>query len=511
MRLSDKPKPYALELLDDRLQLRTRRLEADEVDSTLEMLLVDLVKYELEEIDKEHIRRYLEEPGEQPLVIAVGMSSATGSETVFPFAIKILKRAMEATIRFSSRKKDVPVSLDDLRRALHHKGIVNGVDWELLEDLVRVPTYDRHIVFARGRASVNGKPAEINRLIEPRKDYRPAVDRNGKADFKTVETIVTVEKDQLLEKRIPPTLGEDGMNVRGDVVKASPGGDRNFKKGRNTYVTENGLELRALLHGHVYVKDGKLNVDNCYVCMDVDYTVGNIDYEGDVVVRGSVLSGFKVQARGNVIINGYVEGGHIGSTTGGINVRSGVKGQEKSLFRCRGNLYSPFIENCPEIFVAGDLHVAGLLESCEVKVAGSIFVTGDEGQINNGTYRFGERVEVLELGSRAYTPTILKGDGAEQRHIRELIDKLQEAIDKLNKRRANPQMKENIRNLAVKQNELKLKLQRSYEKMSVKVLGNVFPGVTIRIGDAEHEVRQEMHWVEFRLKGWEVGPEAIKR
>ena len=45
---------------------------------------------------------------------------------------------------------------------------------------------------------------------------------------------------------------------------------------------------------------------------DVDYHTGNIDFVGTVVIRGNVLTGFRIRAAGDIRIVGGVEGAGAG-------------------------------------------------------------------------------------------------------------------------------------------------------------------------------------------------------
>ena len=57
---------------------------------------------------------------------------------------------------------------------------------------------------------------------------------------------------------------------------------------------------------------------------NVDNNVGNIRFDGTVLVRGNILNGFKVEADGDVQVNGVVEGGYI-ENTGNVIVKKVYK------------------------------------------------------------------------------------------------------------------------------------------------------------------------------------------
>lgn len=72
-------------------------------------------------------------------------------------------------------------------------------------------------------------------------------------------------------------------------------------RGRNVYSGEDGLSLYSEIDGQVMYIDGKLSVFSTYeVPADVDNSTGNINFVGNLSVRGNVLSGFVVEVGGNV-------------------------------------------------------------------------------------------------------------------------------------------------------------------------------------------------------------------
>ena len=64
---------------------------------------------------------------------------------------------------------------------------------------------------------------------------------------------------------------------------------------------------------------------------DIDYHTGNIDFNGDVVISGSVQPQFSVKATGTISIGGYVEPGEYISAGGDILVKRGVVGANTEL------------------------------------------------------------------------------------------------------------------------------------------------------------------------------------
>ena len=65
---------------------------------------------------------------------------------------------------------------------------------------------------------------------------------------------------------------------------------------------------------------------------NVDYAVGSINYVGDVHVHGDVLSGFSIQAMGDITVDGVVEACTI-EAGGDLVVAKGIAGSDQAIIR----------------------------------------------------------------------------------------------------------------------------------------------------------------------------------
>ena len=64
-----------------------------------------------------------------------------------------------------------------------------------------------------------------------------------------------------------------------------------------------------------------------HVNKDVDFSVGNIKYTGDVLIGGSVRPGFSIEAEGSIHIKGEVESATVTSRAGQVTIDKGVVGK----------------------------------------------------------------------------------------------------------------------------------------------------------------------------------------
>src|SRR5690606_12118002 len=90
------------------------------------------------------------------------------------------------------------------------------------------------------------------------------------------------------------------------------------------------LKAYAVIDGQVSITENdKINVFPIFeVKGDVDFRVGNIDFVGMVLIRGNVLSGFKIKATGDIRIMGEVEAADLEAGEN-IEIMAGVVAQGK--------------------------------------------------------------------------------------------------------------------------------------------------------------------------------------
>ena len=70
-------------------------------------------------------------------------------------------------------------------------------------------------------------------------------------------------------------------------------------------VSEDGLQLISSVSGHVTLENDKVFVSNVLEIVDVDNSTGDIDYQGNVNIKGNVLAGFSVKATGDICSKWY--------------------------------------------------------------------------------------------------------------------------------------------------------------------------------------------------------------
>ena len=157
--------------------------------------------------------------------------------------------------------------------------------------------------------------------------------------------------------------------------------------------------------GHVTLTDGRVFVSDVYeIPANVDASTGDVIYDGNVHIKGSVLTGYSVRARGDIEINGVVEGAYI-EAGGQIILRRGMQGMNKGILKAQGNIITKFLENA-EVIAGGYVSTDSILHS-DVSAKGDIIVGGRRGYVTGGLIRSGSLISV-KTAVQAWENTVLE-------------------------------------------------------------------------------------------------------
>lgn len=212
-------------------------------------------------------------------------------------------------------------------------------------------------------------------------------------------TMVTA--GQVLAQIAPPTNGEDGRDVTGRVLAARNGRCCVIKIGTGVICKENGDVIAendgALMRSADRVDVVRLiSVTGC-----VDFSTGNIDFEGDVVVHRGVRDRFVIHAGGHVDVRGLVESAAI-NAGGDVVLRGGMAGRDIGNVRCGGDLEARYLDKVTGS-IGRNLTFEREVIGCTLGISGRI--EAPMGTIIGGTMTVASSVRVYAIGSDAGTAT----------------------------------------------------------------------------------------------------------
>jgi uncharacterized protein (DUF342 family) len=475
-----------------------------------------------------------ENPAAEMAVPLCGMALPPVNET---FSVDISLDKMQATARFYAPSEGGNrTNRDEIMLTLTRRGVTKGIKEEAIDAFLQNPRYCTDIIIAEGQEAKQGKNAHVEYFFDTAPNTKPTLLEDGSVDFFHLHNIVHCHAGQLLASLTPEDKGGAGYNVLGEVLKPVEVRGHTFKKGNNITISEDKLSVTADVDGHVTLVNNVIVVANVYQVEDVSSATGNIDFEGSVVVRGNVLSNYVVKAKGNIEVEGVVEGATLESG-GDIILRRGMKGMGRGLLKAKGNVISQFIENA-KVEAGGNVSTDAILHSM-INAGHEISVTSKKGFITGGRVCAGKMVQVKTLGSQMGSDTIVEV-GVDpstkhriqhlQKHINELNKEIKAAQPILNSMaqkiaqgvKLSPDQVKYVQSLSAENKERTAELEAAMEELdtlqekheniiaaSVVVTGDVYAGTMITIGDTSMTVQTSMSYCRFVSRGGEVKMTAI--
>lgn len=289
--------------------------------------------------------------------------------------------------------------LDIVGKSLQESGVTTGLDSAAVTKLFQEQNYFQLTPIAFGTPAVQGEDGKIieRRPRELQKEVK--VDDTGAADYRSLNNIQIVHKGDIICEIVPPKEGVPGIQVDGKVIDVKHGITPKAPSGRNTVLSEDGLQLLAAQDGHLIFSNGTFQVKPVLdIPGDVDYSTGNIDFLGDVHIHGNVRANFSVRASGSLTIDGLVEAAVIESG-GDLVIVSGVLGDYKAVIKSKGNIHVKYLENCVA-YTAKSIYADCMMLS-QVFSDDTIDVTSGRGTIIGGAMTAGHMVKARLLGSQA--------------------------------------------------------------------------------------------------------------
>jgi uncharacterized protein len=366
----------------------------------------------------------------------------------------------------------------DVEEEIRKHGIREGIDRETARYLVSNKMFGNLMLIALGQDPIPGEDAKLEFHFDPNKVLTPNELESGNVDFKNLDNITNVGVGDLLVTKKPATNGESGRDVRGLPVAARSGKDVRIREGTNTVLTEDGNRLLAGTDGHVFLCNNVVHVENIYIVKgDVDFSTGNIDFAGIVIVNGFVREGFEVKADGNISVTGGVEGALVESRNGDINIRFGVQGQNKALIKAKGNVKAKFI-NQAKVEAGKDVIVKRAIMQCEVNSCGSVIAEDHHGRIIGGKIRASDTIVAHSIGSESNTKTYLfleKYNPESNVPVRDILNRKKNKIDK--------EYKKSVSNIELLRRRLDMKNQDQGLIQTLKVAAQ-------KAKELDHDLKQ---------------------
>ncbi|MGL1900864.1 MAG: FapA family protein [Fibrobacterales bacterium] len=383
---------------------------------------------------------------------------------------------------------------------------------------------------------IPGRNAELEILVEKK---RVEVKENEQVDHKAVSSFLHVKEGIAIAKKIQPKEGKAGIDIWMESIPVEPIKDDDFIVGDFIESTEKEGEIEycTTVEGVLYVNGKTLMVSEGLIIEgDVNAETGNVRYDKDIVVEGSVLEGFSVESGGNISIQGSVANNARIDARKNLEVLKGVFGEATSIY-VKGNAEIGFVQESM-VRIEGDCLIDRFLYQARVFVGREITVLGNKvkvqkkgaviGGVTNAVHgmtlhsagsiatkteliagidiRLLEQIKELEGAQEVLAQSIVQLEArvgmdlarndsvehlrtlgeADKAKMKEKLVALKESMDKREKvGKALEQLKERSKGMIA-------------ESPFIEVKTKVIPDLLIRLGSSFKEIKEELNGIKFR-------------
>lgn len=400
------------------------------------------------------------------------------------------------------------VTVDGIEAALKANNVVFGLREDVIKMIADDQKYSQKLCVAVAQLPIDGVSGSITYKYDKKVEAAPTENERGFVDYKDLGFIRVVRTGDVIADITLPTEGEPGIDVRGGKIAQYPGKKAQFTLGPNTKITEDEQHVVAAADGRLIFKNNAFTVETTVIINgDVDASVGNISFIGDVIIKGNVCEGFKVSSNTNITVSGEVNGATL-EAGGNITIKQGCVFAK---ITCHGNVSALFCERS-NINCDGNISAQNYV-ICNIYCAGELTIKASNGSLIGGKYTILNSLEASNIGSKTYTPTdITLGDNAiladektqlemkiaaAQKKIEDLTMIVNFLNEKKKELRKLPDDKEEMLATAVRQRvllnvEIKTNQKRideinvylsTKQQLWVRCKGYIYPGTRITIND----------------------------
>lgn len=314
------------------------------------------------------------------------------------------------------------ISVEAIKRALTRQKVTYGLKYDVISEAVFNKIYDKWMLVAESKKPVDGVDGSITFHFSQMVSGIPQQDSKGYVDYKNLGKIRNIKAGTVIADITKEILGESGLSIFNTILYQKPGRPPHVTFGQNIELSEDKTQMIAKCDGNLVFTNGRFEVQTVVkIYGNLDVSVGNIDFTGDVEIHGDVGEGFSIIAGGKILVTGAVYSAKLISSAE-IAVSSGVLYSELT---SAGKVTIGFAEN-------SNINCYSMLKSksfynCTVYCKGDITVSGGNGSIIGGRTIATGNVVSNYVGNKGYlaTQVIVGNNGIMQQEKDQLTIELQ--------------------------------------------------------------------------------------
>lgn len=446
-------------------------------------------------------------------------------------SLTIAEDGMEAWLILEKPERHLRYQKETLIQYLQEMGVEQGILEEALTEALEGKEYRKPFPVAEGKPAKNGENGYFEYFFDTDLQAKPTEKEDGSVDYLNMKLFEVAEEGQLLACYHSATKGENGFTVRNQTLKAIDGKNLPPLKGSGFVYDRESQKYTAKIDGRIVFKHDNLKVDPLLIVDEVSYSTGNIRFRGDVLVKDCVRAGMLVEATGDVMVNGNVEGAAI-YCGGNVLIKRGATADYKGSIRAKGNVSGRFFEG---VVIEAENIFSDYYLNCNMHAEKNIVATGRKGSLAGGIARADQEVRVVKLGNKAGLNTVVsmfyENPIRKKEEYLEEMETLQEEKEiligeigrferelqgedlnsSLQYTRLQEQLKEQERKITETDEKWK-RILEELRKNSTRVVvsGIAYDGCRVTFGKAEKYLKEAQRELQFRRIGNEVVTESLE-
>lgn len=409
---------------------------------------------------------------------------------------------------------------DAINETLKKNNIIFNVDKDLINNICKNKQYFKIFEIARGIDVVHGRDGYVQDYFSRKNTIDIKEDAYGNINYKELNIVKNIHANDVICDIFYASEGVDGKRVDGKVITAKKGKNPKIPKGKNTSLSEDKKHLIADKDGEILFKDNAFYINELLTIEhDVDNASGNINFAGDVFIKGDVREGFSVKAEGNVTIMGTVEGATVISA-GDVIIKRGMTGGGKGVIKAEGMLKCIYLENC-SAYAKGNIEVDQVMYS-EVSSDNTITISGKKGSVTGGRIIAGKGITANVIGAAnnpclktevvlGCTPNMLKKKIDTEKSLKNINEQIFKINQNINYIESNIDRVTDERREMLSQMKIRIKfillqkenLSKTLEKLTNEIEENtrnismkckeLNPIVEIKIGESSYTLNRQLN------------------
>lgn len=341
------------------------------------------------------------------------------------FEVTLSKNKTQAYIKVKTDDTHT-LSLVHVKQFLEKNKIINGVkiDDAITTWLKAAYPDDDAFLIAMGKDPKYPVNAQIRYHFPTEYLHAGKVNKDGSIDFQDRGEIPYVKEDAFLAAKIFCEQGAPGIDVLGREILVDEPEDLTFASGPGTRLSEDGVRIYSIVAGQPHL-DAMGNISVCpeyEIKGDIDFKTGDVNFDGNVIVKGKVKQGFKVQCAS--LTAEEIQGAHV-DITGDLNVSLGIVDTE--LVKVKGSVQAKFIHNS-KINAFGDLIIQKEIVDSTIYLSGACI--NENGSIINSQISAKMGIQAGSIGNPSSKPSSLTV-GVDE-HAKLLVAKVDLELNKNN-------------------------------------------------------------------------------